>query len=179
MIRFNTNKNICLHGFVVKHENSLTKKRFDFEKKYKQQKSDIDLVMFFVIASVVFAEMKINLMLVESVPFVVLIGRYYDRQGNPTKYLKGVEAKAAKGAYLLEKQKIREAKQPSCSSSWSQDEGCQTLTHVCMFWSDMVRYWLPEVDSETNRNGFDWEDKYLFSLKDCTFFLSECSVLGF
>ncbi|WJX38804.1 Membrane-associated progesterone-binding protein 4 [Trifolium repens] len=52
-----------------------------------------------------------------------LVGRYYDNQGNPTKYLKGVEAKAARGAQLLEKQKIEEAKQPSCSSRWSQDEG--------------------------------------------------------
>ncbi|CAJ2668454.1 unnamed protein product [Trifolium pratense] len=52
-----------------------------------------------------------------------LVGRYYDSQGNPTKYLKGVEAKAARGAQLLEQQKIEEAKQPSCSSRWSQDEG--------------------------------------------------------
>ncbi|KAK4775891.1 hypothetical protein SAY87_023852 [Trapa incisa] len=52
-----------------------------------------------------------------------LIGRYYDEQGNPTKYLKGVEAKAARGAQLLEKQKKEEAKQPSCNSRWSQDEG--------------------------------------------------------
>lgn len=52
-----------------------------------------------------------------------LVGRYYDSQGNPTKYLKGVEAKAARGAQLLEKQKIEEAKLPSCNSRWSQDEG--------------------------------------------------------
>ncbi|OIW14424.1 hypothetical protein TanjilG_20870 [Lupinus angustifolius] len=52
-----------------------------------------------------------------------LVGRYYDSQGNPTKHLKGVEAKAAKGAQLLEKQKIEEAKQTTCNSRWSQDEG--------------------------------------------------------
>ncbi|XP_021624194.1 membrane-associated progesterone-binding protein 4 isoform X1 [Manihot esculenta] len=51
-----------------------------------------------------------------------LVGRYYDIQGNPTKYLKGVEAKAARGAQLLEKQKKEEAKQPSCNSRWSQGE---------------------------------------------------------
>ncbi|KAI4305516.1 hypothetical protein L6164_028878 [Bauhinia variegata] len=52
-----------------------------------------------------------------------LVGRYYDSQGNPTKHLKGVESKAARGAQLLEKQKMEEAKQPSCNSRWSQDEG--------------------------------------------------------
>jgi hypothetical protein len=52
-----------------------------------------------------------------------LVGRYYDSQGNSTKYLKGVEAKAARGAQLLEKQKIEEAKLPSCNSRWSQDDG--------------------------------------------------------
>ncbi|XP_054818485.1 membrane-associated progesterone-binding protein 4 [Prosopis cineraria] len=52
-----------------------------------------------------------------------LVGRYYDSQGRPTKYLKGVEAKAARGTQLLEKQKSEESKQPSCSSRWSQDEG--------------------------------------------------------
>ncbi|XP_028778115.1 membrane-associated progesterone-binding protein 4 [Neltuma alba] len=52
-----------------------------------------------------------------------VVGRYYDTQGHPTKYLKGVEAKAARGAQLLEKQKIEESKQPSCNSRWSQDEG--------------------------------------------------------
>ncbi|XP_031397355.1 membrane-associated progesterone-binding protein 4 isoform X2 [Punica granatum] len=52
-----------------------------------------------------------------------LVGRYYDKHGNPTKYLKGVEAKAKRGAQLLEKQKKEEAKQPSCNSRWSQDEG--------------------------------------------------------
>jgi hypothetical protein len=56
-------------------------------------------------------------------PVGKLVGRYYDSRGNPTKYLKGVEAKAARGAQLLEKQKIEEAKQPQCSSKWSQDEG--------------------------------------------------------
>lgn len=59
-----------------------------------------------------------------------LVGRYYDGQGNPTKYLKGVEAKAKRGAQLQEKQKIEEAKQPSCSSKWSQDEGGEVCTHV-------------------------------------------------
>lgn len=52
-----------------------------------------------------------------------LEGLYYDSQGNPTKQLKGVEAKAARGAQLLEKQKKEEAKLPSCNSRWSQDEG--------------------------------------------------------
>ncbi|KAJ0963059.1 hypothetical protein J5N97_028181 [Dioscorea zingiberensis] len=59
-----------------------------------------------------------------------LVGRYYDGQGNPTKYLKGVEAKAKRGAQLEEKQKIEEAKIPSCNSKWSQEEGgevwCET-----------------------------------------------------
>ncbi|KAF8007604.1 hypothetical protein BT93_K1570 [Corymbia citriodora subsp. variegata] len=59
-----------------------------------------------------------------------LVGRYYDSQGNPTKYLKGVEAKAARGAQLLEKQKIEEAKQPSCNSRWSQDEGGEVWCDV-------------------------------------------------
>ncbi|XP_051124686.1 membrane-associated progesterone-binding protein 4 [Andrographis paniculata] len=54
-----------------------------------------------------------------------LVGRYYDSGGNPTKYLKGVEAKAARGAQLLEKQKIEETKVPSCNSKWSQDEGSE------------------------------------------------------
>ncbi|KAF3445141.1 hypothetical protein FNV43_RR14834 [Rhamnella rubrinervis] len=52
-----------------------------------------------------------------------LVGRYYDSNGNPTKYLKGAEAKARRGAQLLEKQKSEEAKQPSCNSRWSQGEG--------------------------------------------------------
>ncbi|XP_044477089.1 membrane-associated progesterone-binding protein 4 [Mangifera indica] len=52
-----------------------------------------------------------------------LVGRYYDSQGNPTKYLKGAEAKAKRGAQLLEKQKAEEAKQPGCNSRWSQAEG--------------------------------------------------------
>ncbi|XP_048328803.2 membrane-associated progesterone-binding protein 4 [Ziziphus jujuba] len=52
-----------------------------------------------------------------------LLGRYYDSDGNPTKYLKGAEAKARRGSQLLEKQKSEEAKQPSCNSRWSQDDG--------------------------------------------------------
>ncbi|CAN0890520.1 Membrane-associated progesterone-binding protein 4 [Linum grandiflorum] len=52
-----------------------------------------------------------------------LVGRYYDEHGNPTKTLKGVEAKAARGKQLAEKQKKEEAKQASCNSRWSQDEG--------------------------------------------------------
>ncbi|URE11710.1 Cytochrome b5-like Heme/Steroid binding domain [Musa troglodytarum] len=59
-----------------------------------------------------------------------LVGRYYDSQGNPTKYLKGVESKAKRGAQLLEKQKIEEAKIPSCNSKWSEQDGgevwCET-----------------------------------------------------
>uniref|UniRef100_A0A5B7BKU3 Cytochrome b5 heme-binding domain-containing protein n=1 Tax=Davidia involucrata TaxID=16924 RepID=A0A5B7BKU3_DAVIN len=54
-----------------------------------------------------------------------LVGRYYDSVGNPTKYLKGVEAKAARGAQLMEKQKKEEAKLPSCNSRWSQEEGSE------------------------------------------------------
>ncbi|ONL94622.1 BTB/POZ domain-containing protein NPY2 [Zea mays] len=52
-----------------------------------------------------------------------LIGRYYDSEGNPTKYLKGVEVKAKRGTQLLEKQKSDEAKIPGCNSKWSQQEG--------------------------------------------------------
>lgn len=52
-----------------------------------------------------------------------LVGRYYDDEGNPTKYLKAVEAKAKRGAQLLEKQKIEEAKIPSCNSRWSEQDG--------------------------------------------------------
>ncbi|KAL8494491.1 hypothetical protein ACS0TY_025335 [Phlomoides rotata] len=54
-----------------------------------------------------------------------LVGRYYDSEGNPTKYLKGIEAKAARGAQLLEKQKKEEAKIPNCNSKWSQEEGSE------------------------------------------------------
>jgi len=61
-----------------------------------------------------------------------LIGRYYDSQGNPTKYLKGVEVKAKRGAQLLEKQKSEEAKIPSCNSKWSQQEGGEVRTHYAM-----------------------------------------------
>ncbi|KAF7827119.1 membrane-associated progesterone-binding protein 4 [Senna tora] len=59
-----------------------------------------------------------------------LVGRYYDYRGHPTKYLKGVEAKAARGAQLLEKQKIEESRQPSCNSRWSQDEGGEVWCDV-------------------------------------------------
>ncbi|KAK1275491.1 hypothetical protein QJS04_geneDACA011029 [Acorus gramineus] len=52
-----------------------------------------------------------------------LVGRYYDSHGQPTKYLKGVEAKAARGAQLMKKQESEEAKVPSCNSRWSQDDG--------------------------------------------------------
>ncbi|XP_031740234.1 membrane-associated progesterone-binding protein 4 isoform X3 [Cucumis sativus] len=52
-----------------------------------------------------------------------LVGLYYDDQGNPTKHLKGAEAKAARGAQLLKKQKKEEDKLPSCNSRWSQGEG--------------------------------------------------------
>ncbi|KAL6985632.1 Membrane-associated progesterone-binding protein 4 [Sarracenia purpurea var. burkii] len=54
-----------------------------------------------------------------------LMGRYYDTQGNSTKYLKGAEAKAARAAQLMEKQKNDEAKQPNCNSRWSQEEGSE------------------------------------------------------
>ncbi|RWR96208.1 membrane-associated progesterone-binding protein 4 [Cinnamomum micranthum f. kanehirae] len=59
-----------------------------------------------------------------------LVGRYYDGQGNPTKYLKGVEAKAARGAQLLEKQKNEEAKLLTCNSRWSQQEGGEVWCDV-------------------------------------------------
>ncbi|GAB2275189.1 Membrane-associated progesterone-binding protein 4 [Dionaea muscipula] len=52
-----------------------------------------------------------------------LMGRYYDKQGQATKHLKGAEVKAARGAQLLEKQKMEENKLPSCNSRWSQNEG--------------------------------------------------------
>lgn len=52
-----------------------------------------------------------------------IVGRYYDSEGNPTKYLKGVEMKAKRGAQLLEKQKREEDKVPNCNSKWSQAEG--------------------------------------------------------
>jgi hypothetical protein len=55
------------------------------------------------------------------------VGRYHYNEGNPTKYLKGVEAKAARGAQLLEKKKKEEAKVPGCSSKWSQDEGSEVF----------------------------------------------------
>lgn len=71
-----------------------------------------------------------------------LVGRYYDSKGNPTKYLKGVEAKAARGAQLLEKQKKEEAKQPSCNSRWSQDEGGEVFQVV----------WLQMSSSTTSRS---------------------------
>ncbi|MCL7025573.1 hypothetical protein MKW94_028210 [Papaver nudicaule] len=54
-----------------------------------------------------------------------VVGRYYDSHGNPTTYLKGVEAKAAIGAQLLEKQRKEEAKLPDCNSRWSQQEGAE------------------------------------------------------
>jgi predicted heme/steroid binding protein len=62
-----------------------------------------------------------------------LVGRYYDSQGNPTKYLKGVEAKAARGAQLMERQKIEEAKQPSCNSKWSQEDGSEVWCEKNMY----------------------------------------------
>ncbi|KAL1823223.1 hypothetical protein ACET3Z_010001 [Daucus carota] len=59
------------------------------------------------------------------IPVGKLVGLYYDSKGNPTKYLKGVEAKAARGAQLMEKQKVEEAKVPSCNSRWSQEDGSE------------------------------------------------------
>ncbi|XP_057525584.1 membrane-associated progesterone-binding protein 4 [Amaranthus tricolor] len=52
-----------------------------------------------------------------------LVGRYYDYRGKPTKYLKSAEAKAARGAQLMEKQKKEEEKIPNCNSKWSEHEG--------------------------------------------------------
>lgn len=59
-----------------------------------------------------------------------LVGLYYDDQGNPTKHLKGAEAKAARGAQLLKKQKKEEDKLPSCNSKWSQDEGGEVYSSM-------------------------------------------------
>ncbi|GJZ25874.1 hypothetical protein Tco_0570127 [Tanacetum coccineum] len=64
--------------------------------------------------------------LIGGIRFVVkLIGRYYNSEGNPTKYLKGVEAKAARGAQLMEKQKQEGAKVPGYNSKWSQNVGSE------------------------------------------------------
>uniref|UniRef100_A0A0D6R216 Cytochrome b5 heme-binding domain-containing protein n=1 Tax=Araucaria cunninghamii TaxID=56994 RepID=A0A0D6R216_ARACU len=52
-----------------------------------------------------------------------LVGRYYNQKGEPTKELKGVEAKAARGAQLLEKKKAYEEKLETCNSRWSQQSG--------------------------------------------------------
>ncbi|KAL9286878.1 Membrane-associated progesterone-binding protein 4 [Arabidopsis thaliana] len=64
------------------------------------------------------------------IPVGKLVGRYYDSQGNPTKHLKGAEAKASRGAQLMEKQKTEEAKQTNCNSRWSQDEGGEVWCDV-------------------------------------------------
>lgn len=58
-------------------------------------------------------------------PVGKVVGLYYDSKGNPTKYLKGVEAKAARGAQLMEKQKVEEAKVPNCNSRWNQEDGSE------------------------------------------------------
>ncbi|ONK79154.1 uncharacterized protein A4U43_C01F3480 [Asparagus officinalis] len=73
-----------------------------------------------------------------------LAGRYYDDQGNPTKYLKGAEAKAKRGAQLLEKQKIEEAKIPSCNSRWSDQDGgkVELFTNDVHGFSCVVYYYL-------------------------------------
>jgi hypothetical protein len=58
-----------------------------------------------------------------------LIGRYYNNGGNPTRLLKGVEAKAARGTQLKKKKKRKleneEAKIPSCDPRRSQEDGGQ------------------------------------------------------
>lgn len=72
------------------------------------------------------------------------MGRYYDGQGNPTKYLKGAEAKAKRGAQLLEKQKNEEAKQPICNSRWSQNEGGEVCASV-NFWKGVLSMRLCDV----------------------------------
>ncbi|XP_078431586.1 membrane-associated progesterone binding protein 4 isoform X3 [Wolffia australiana] len=59
-----------------------------------------------------------------------LVGRYYDKSGKPTKYLKGVEAKAARGAQLLEKQKQEESKLPNCNSRWNDKDGGEVWCDV-------------------------------------------------
>lgn len=59
-----------------------------------------------------------------------LVGRYYDKEGNPTKYLKGIEVKAKRAAQLQEKQRAEEAKIPSCNSKWSQQDGGEVWCDV-------------------------------------------------
>jgi len=61
---------------------------------------------------------------------------YYGSEGNPTKSSEGVEAKAARGTQLMEKQRKEEVKQPSCHSRWSQGEDgevCVTLFVTSVF----------------------------------------------
>ncbi|CAI8605788.1 unnamed protein product [Vicia faba] len=47
--------------------------------------------------------------------------------------------------------------------------------------SDMVRYWLVEIDSETNRNGFDRKDKYciLWQLRICYVMTMQLEAIAF
>uniref|UniRef100_A0ACD5XHU6 Uncharacterized protein n=1 Tax=Avena sativa TaxID=4498 RepID=A0ACD5XHU6_AVESA len=68
-----------------------------------------------------------------------LVGRFYDSQGNPTKYLKGVEMKAKRGAQLLEKQKSEEDKIPNCNSKWSQAEGGEVWCEAAAGYPRLVR----------------------------------------
>ncbi|MCL7042136.1 hypothetical protein MKW94_028835 [Papaver nudicaule] len=58
--------------------------------------------------------------------------RRYIYAGKPTMYLKGVEAKAAIGAQLLEKQRKEEAKLPDCNSRWSQQEGAEKPLEIAL-----------------------------------------------
>lgn len=52
-----------------------------------------------------------------------LIGTYYDKDGNATKELRKVEAKAKHGEKLLKQQEAEEEKHPVCNSRWSQQHG--------------------------------------------------------
>lgn len=52
-----------------------------------------------------------------------LIGTYYDKNGNGTKELRKVEAKAKIGEKLLRQQQADEEKYPVCNSRWSEQHG--------------------------------------------------------
>jgi hypothetical protein len=93
-----------------------------------------------------------------------------------------VEAKAARGTRLMEKQKKEEAKQHSCNSRWSQGKGGEVYFHLIrghsykslfgyfsVVWlyqlcAGLVQWCLPKVGAETTRNCFDWEDEQAMCL---------------
>ena len=59
-----------------------------------------------------------------------LVGTYYDSNGNETKALKKVEAKAKLGEKLLKQQEAEEKKYPICNSRWSQQHGGEVRTQI-------------------------------------------------